>query len=330
MKNLAKTAVLRSGLLRMAGSFRRRGAAILMYHSVTEDPRRQEALLGGIGHSLDVFRGQMELLARRYHPASLDQVMRFVRGEGELPDRAVVVTFDDGYADNREIAAPVLNEVGVPATYYVTVECVERRSLPWPARLRPLFRTTKKSRWVDSSGEVRPLSSGIERETAYLLACDECCKLSGTAQEQYVIRLEDELDTRVPIDSGALMMDFDQIRELARQGHVIGSHTMTHPNLAHVSLQDARHELIESKRRLEQELGVAVAHFSYPCPALSPHWTEQTVAASRDAGYDTAVTTDGGLARKGDNLLLLKRVRPTKTVEGLWWNLECAFAGRAV
>jgi peptidoglycan/xylan/chitin deacetylase (PgdA/CDA1 family) len=330
MKNLAKKTVLHSGLLRMVGGFRGRGTAILMYHSVVEDPRCQDTFLGGIVHSRDVFRGQMELLARRYRPASLDQVRSFVRGEVELPDRAVVVTFDDGYADNYEIAAPVLNEIGVPSTFYVTVACVEQGRLPWPARLRFVFRTTKKGSWADSSGRAWPLSSGVERGKAFLLSCDECCKLAGTAQEKYVACLEDELDTQAPVESGALMMNYDQIRALVQQGHIVGSHTMTHPNMAYVSLQDARREMTESKQRLEQQLNAAVAHFSYPCPALSPHWTEQTVAASRDAGYETAVTTDGGLARKGDNPLLLKRVRPTKTVEGLWWNLECAFAGRAV
>jgi peptidoglycan/xylan/chitin deacetylase (PgdA/CDA1 family) len=299
-----------------------------MYHSVMEESRGQDTFLGGIVHSRDAFRGQIELLARRYRPASLDQLNRFVRGQEELPDRAVVVTFDDGYTDNYEIAAPVLNEVGVPATFYVTVECVEQGRLPWPARLRFIFRTTKKGSWSDSTGKAWPLSGGIERENVFLLSCDECCKLAGTAQEKYVAQLEDELGTHVPMASGALMMNYDQIRALARQGHIVGSHTMTHPNMAYVSLQDAVREMTESKRHLEQQLKDAVAHFSYPCPALSPHWTEQTVAASRDAGYETAVTTDGGMARRGDNPLRLKRIRPTRTVEGLQWNLECAFAGR--
>ena len=126
------------------------------------------------------------------------------------------------------------------------------------------------------------------------------------------------------------MMNYDQIRALTRQGHIVGSHTMTHPNVAQVNLEDARCEMTESKRRLEKELGADLVHFSYPCPALSPHRTEQTAALSRDVGYETAVTTDGGLARRGDNPLWLKRIRPTKTVEGLRWNLECAFAGRTV
>lgn len=329
LKNLAKKAVLRSGLLRTAGTFREPGAAILMYHSVMEDPRSQDGLLGGIIHSRGVFRGQMELLARQYRPTSLDRVRRVLHGEGDLPSRAVVVTFDDGYADNHEIAAPVLNEVGIPATFYVTVECVEHRRLPWPAQLRFVFRTTQRDSWTDSSGKVWPLSGGNEREAAYLLSCDECCKLAGALQDGYVARIQDELSIRVPDESGALMMTYDQIRALAQRQHTIGSHTLTHPNMAHVSLPDARREMNESKQHLERQLKTPVTHFSYPCPALSPHWTEQTVEASRHAGYETAVTTDNGLARKGDNPLCLKRIRPTKTVEGLRWNLECAFAGRA-
>ena len=130
MRNLAKKAVLRGGLLRLAAGLRGPGAAILMYHSVMEDIRCQNDLLGGIIHSRAAFREQIELLARQYSPVSLDQVERFVLGQEELPDRAVVVTFDDGYADNCDIAVPLLNEAGVSAAFYVTVDCVEQGKLP--------------------------------------------------------------------------------------------------------------------------------------------------------------------------------------------------------
>lgn len=327
MKNLIKSAVVRSRLLQVAGRLRGSSAAILMYHSVMEDPASQEAYLGEIIHSRKVFRAQMEVVARRFHPTSLHQVGHFLKGAGEIPDRAVVVTFDDGYRDNYEIAAPVLNELGVPATFYATVDCVERRTLPWPARLRFVLRNTAKECWTDSSGGIWPLSNDMEREKALLRSCDECCQLTGTVQEKYVASLSEQLDTQVPAESGALMMSYDQMRALVRQGHVVGSHTMTHPNMAYVNPEVARCEMTLSKQRLEQELGGPVPHFAYPCPALSPHWTEQTVATSRAVGYETAVTTNGGLARKGDDPLRLKRIGSRGTVEGLRWSLECAFAG---
>ena len=124
------------------------------------------------------------------------------------------------------------------------------------------------------------------------------------------------------------MMTYDQLRGLVRHGHIVASHTMTHPNMAHIPEDQARQELTESKRMLEAKLQSPIRHFSYPCPALSPHWTAKTMEQCRAAGYDTAVTTDNGLTRKGDNPLCLKRLGPSKTVEGLRWNLETAFAGR--
>jgi len=120
------------------------------------------------------------------------------------------------------------------------------------------------------------------------------------------------------------------LKQLAQHGHIVGSHTMTHPNLAFVAPEEVRGELRESKQRMETQLNAPVPHFSYPCPALFPNWTEQTVEESRRVGYQTAVTTSTGLTRRNDNPLGLKRVRPTKTVEGLEWTLASAFAGRAL
>ncbi|HVI09030.1 MAG TPA: polysaccharide deacetylase family protein [Candidatus Binatia bacterium] len=327
MRALARKAVLGSGALRLAGRMRPASVAILMYHSVMDDPGARQDLLGGIVHSTQVFRQQMQLLTRQYHPVSLDEVMRFVRREAQLATRAVCVTFDDGYADNYEVAAPILEHAGVPSAIYVTADCVERRTLPWPSHLRYFFRTTQKACWMDGSGKTWPLGDADQRENAFLRACDEYCQM-GEKRGHYIASAASALEVQMPADSGELMMTYDQMRSLAKRRHTIGSHTMTHPNMAYLDADEARRELTESKRILERELKSPVTHFSYPCPALSPHWSEQTLALTREIGYETAVTTDPGLALKGDDALRLKRVRPSKTVEGLQWNLECAFAGR--
>ena len=328
MKELIKKTVLASGVLRLVSPGA--SAAILMYHSVMSDPAQHADSLGGIIHSQSEFRAQMELLARDYHPVSLDEVVHKLKTGGSLSKRSVVVTFDDGYTDNYEVAMPILNQLGIPATFYVTVDCVEKRKLPWPSRLRFAFRSTKVPAWTDPQARSWDLRTPESGEKAYLAACDDCCQLAGAAQEEFVTRVENQLQSRVPDDLSALMMNYEQARRLAGNGHIVGSHTMTHPNMAHINERDAEVELGESKQRLEAELKMPVPHFSYPCPALTPHWSERTVSQSRAAGYGSAVTTNGGVVRSGDNPLSLKRIRPTKTAAGLRWNLECAFAGRVV
>jgi peptidoglycan/xylan/chitin deacetylase (PgdA/CDA1 family) len=327
IKTFAKNILIRAGILRLVANKHRSGVGILMYHSVMENPGDVGDTLGDIVHSARVFEAQMQTIARDFQPISLEEAGRYVTGEAEFPKRPVVVTFDDGYADNYEVAMPILNRCGVPAAFYITVDCVERKTLPWPSRLRFAFRTTKKKAWVGEDGTPWSLASPQERERTYLRACDRYCKLSGETLESKIQKAELDLDAKVSADSGRLMMDWEQVRGLAKNGHIVGSHTMTHPNLAFLNIEDMRRELNESKHQMESRIGTAIHHISYPCPALFPNWTQQTTEESQRAGYKTAVTTTNGLAHKRDNPLELKRLGPTKTLDGLRWNLEKAFAG---
>src|SRR5215469_15394735 len=177
MKDLAKRAILASGALRLISPSA--STAILMYHSVMADPAEHADSLGGIIHSEAEFRAQMELLSRDYHPISLDEVVGSLDSRKQLPGRSVAVTFDDGYRDNAEVAMPILNRLGIPATFYVTVDCVEQRKLPWPTRLRFTFRRTQQFTWTDSRGKSWGLTDAAKREEAYLAACDDCCQRSG-------------------------------------------------------------------------------------------------------------------------------------------------------
>jgi peptidoglycan/xylan/chitin deacetylase (PgdA/CDA1 family) len=330
MREWAKNAVLAIRGLRLAAAVATPSVAILMYHSVQSDPIQYIDSLGGIIHSESTFCQQMHMLARDYHPISLDELTNKIRVGEPLSRRSVVVTFDDGYSDNYEVALPILNKFGIPAAFYATVDCIENQMLPWPSRLRWTFRKTTLAAWTDFRGKAWNLADASTREKAYLAACDDCCRFSGKMQDEFVHRCERELAAAVPSSLGSLMMSADQLKGLLRHGHIVGSHTMTHPNMAQIEREDAQTELSQSKRRLESQLNVSIKHFSYPCPALSPHWSEQTVEQCRALGYNSAVTTNSGVTRLGDDPLRLKRIRPTKTAAGLRWNLECAFAGRRV
>ena len=330
IKGWIKKSLVDSGALRAAAKFTGRGAAIIMYHSVMDDPRGHAQTLGGITHTTDEFRGQIEAIVKDYDPVTLEDVLRYVRGEGELPARPVVITFDDGYADNYEVVHPVLKAAGMSAAFYVTVDSIDKRELPWPGRVRYAFLNSRGKKWIEPGGREWPLMEAAQRVSAFDRACEYFGKMVGEAQREQVRCLEKELDSGSAEDGAQLMMSWDQVRGLARAGHIVGSHTMTHPNMAHIANADVMTEFAESKRRLEEELSRPVVHFSYPCPALQPHWAESTVKMSREVGYESAVTTNGGLVRKRDNPLCLRRIRPTKDVNGLRWNLESVFLGRKV
>ena len=327
LRSLAKKAVLASRVLRLN---RPAGVATLMYHSVKDDPATCADTLGGIVHSTSIFKQQMELMARRSTPVSMDDVLEFVEGRKDLPKQAFAVTFDDGYADNAEIAAPILEKLGIPGAFYLTVGYIETGKLPWVVRIRYAFAKSKQKEWTAPDGSNFPLTDSNARHSAFAKACKYLGGLADAEQETILRQLEAELGETVP-SMPDLMLKWEQARALANRGHIVGSHTVSHPNLAHVKDDTVlRKELCDSKQLLESRLGFSVRHFSYPVPVLTPHWTPHTVEKSREAGYATAVTTTPGLVQPKDDPLSLRRVRPSYDMAEFKWVIENSLAGRAV
>jgi peptidoglycan/xylan/chitin deacetylase (PgdA/CDA1 family) len=306
------------------------GVAVLRYHSVQDDPSTLADSIGrGITLATASFEEQMSLLARRFNPVTLDDIHDFLAGNKTLPPRPVAVTFDDGYADNSEIAAPILERYGVCGAFYVTVNAVEAAHPPWFCRLRHAFAKARRSTWTDARTEkVRSLESAADRRAAFLTACERCASLAGAAQTEALAKIEKELEVEPLAPRQSLMLSWNQVRRLRAAGHLIGSHTLTHPNLAQVGQAAMRSELADSKLRLEQELCAPVIHFSYPSPILQPHWTPATRGATEEIGYRTAVTCDAGPVRRGHDPLSLRRVSVPEDKQEFLWQVECTLLGR--
>jgi peptidoglycan/xylan/chitin deacetylase (PgdA/CDA1 family) len=250
----------------------------------------------------------MELLGRRFSPVSMDDILLFLQGAKNLPPRAVVVTFDDGFKDIFQIAAPILNRVGIPATFYVLVDSIDRSKAPWYCRLRQIFVTARSGSFRDpATGKVRTITEAADRDAAFLAAVEFCAQAGASERDRYVLDGESSLDPEVFPAESELMMTWDEVRSLAKSGHSVGAHTMTHPNMAQISTDEARIELADSKRKLENELGQNVLHFSYPSPALSPIWNLSTLRLTADIGYSTAVTMMCSAVWRGSDALALPR-----------------------
>jgi peptidoglycan/xylan/chitin deacetylase (PgdA/CDA1 family) len=327
-KNWIKKALLQTGSLRLAARLAKPSAVMLMYHSVVENPQLTENSIG-TSKSSAVFESHIRTLVKHFTPVSLDQVVEFACGGKELPPRSVAVTFDDGFLDNLEVALPILKHYGVPATFYILVGAVETGTMPWYCRINFAFRTTRKRTWTDSEdGHVYKLETPQDRKSALSVAWGAGARKTGAVQAEFVGQIEESLEVE-PIPT-RVMLTWDQVRALKKDGHIIGGHTLSHPNLAHVTEREAQAEIVGCKQRLEQELGAPVDHFCYPHPALNPQCTQTTVEITRQAGFKSAVLTKCGPVRRGDEPFLLKRIYPANDLDQWQWNLNLTFLGRSI
>ena len=329
-KQILKKALIDSGGLRAASRVASPGAVILMYHSITEDPALTAWSIG-VSQPRAAFEAHIRALAERFNPVSIDDVTDFASGGRRLPKKSVAVTFDDGFADNYDVVLPILTRYSVPATFYLLAGAVETGNPPWYCRIRHAIGTTRLSEWTDSeSGVVRKIQGDSSREIALNVAFGIGAGKSGSAQEQWVSDMEKSLDVDPLQQESRFMMTWDQARALKQAGHTIGAHTLTHPNLAHVSTSEARSEIAGSKTAIEKSLGEPVQHFSYPHPALDPEWNAATVEITREIGFRSAVVTASGRVRPGDDPLELRRIYAAAEFDQWLWNLECTFLGRAI
>lgn len=98
-----------------------------MYHYISEPPEDADKYRLDLSVSPDAFRVQMAYLSEQgYATIDLYDLSRAIVDKGELPDRPIIITLDDGYRDNYENAYPVLHELGMTATFFVATEFVDQ------------------------------------------------------------------------------------------------------------------------------------------------------------------------------------------------------------
>ncbi|MFT6915423.1 MAG: peptidoglycan/xylan/chitin deacetylase (PgdA/CDA1 family) [Motiliproteus sp.] len=292
--------------------------AIVIYHSVVahKDPMRPDV------PDLAEFQWQMELLQQQFNPLSMSDAIKGLRA-GTLPPRAVCVTFDDGYLDNLEVALPILQRTGVPATVFIATHFCQGENM-WNDRLIDLVSQIPGER-ADFSGvgcaEMELGSLEQKRQASSKLL--NTLKYNPPMQRlEQVAALYQHFDLA---EAPAKMMSADQILRLSQAGVEIGAHTVDHPILKVLSAAEQYRQIDESKRYLEAIIKKPVIGFAYPNGKPGVDYDQVAVEHLHQLGFDYAVSTAWGTNTATDSLLELKRFTPwEKTGLGfqrrLLWN----------
>lgn len=305
------------------------GALILCYHRVAEMPQSPRRLWV----SPQRFAEQLDALTRHFVPLSLSELAERLRA-GKVPDKAVVVTFDDGYADNLWNARPLLERFGVPATVFVTTGLVGTdREFYWDELERLLLSETvtrgngetvkqgseeaekrgngegrgEQELCLEMGGQVRRwrLVTPEERLKAYHEIHDEMTSMPPEQREAILKQLRIWAGADERGRSTHRLMTVEELATISRDGLVeIGAHTVNHPDLSALPPERQQWEIETSKRQLEEWLGRLIRWFAYPYGRGSAV-TRQLV---QEAGFEAACSMSLGSTTNRSDPFWLPRI----------------------
>jgi peptidoglycan/xylan/chitin deacetylase (PgdA/CDA1 family) len=296
-------AIVRTGALAPLRSLHDRGrvpALILAYHRIVATAADAPYPLdrGLISATPEEFEMQLLALREFSNPVSLDQVADAVTHGRTLPERAVAVTFDDGFSDTFEIAFPLLRRHEIPATVFVSTGHVESLEPFWfELTAHLMLRIPPRSIVMDgcagglpSGDDEAARRDSIATVHRLLKACDNTRR--GELVEEWRRRFAACIDASV-VELGRSITR-PQIEQMARNGISFGSHTISHPNLFLASDDAITHELQGSKSALETLLHAPVRCLAYPF-GVPGTYDARAMRIARECGYELALSYRQGV-----------------------------------
>jgi peptidoglycan/xylan/chitin deacetylase (PgdA/CDA1 family) len=248
------------------------------------------------------FDRELAFVARNFRVINFRMLREHLEREGRFPDRALIITFDDGYLDNYEIAYPLLRKHGLTAVMFVTAAFMGERRLFWWDRLACAAKTaSKRAAAIDQPIRFSiDLDSFPSSQDAARHLIHTAKTLSEDAKELFIKRLASALEAAFVVSDTGMTMSWDHLRDMAAGGIEIGAHSMTHPIFSNIDDGLLAREVAESKTLIERETGLEVIAFGSPGRGRIPvadkmrfeKTLEKLVAAS---GYSFSTMYQWGL-----------------------------------
>jgi peptidoglycan/xylan/chitin deacetylase (PgdA/CDA1 family) len=266
------------------------------------------------------FAEHLAVITKNARPIKLQSLVESLR-TGMVPPRTVAVTLDDGYADNLHIAKPLLERFEVPATVFITSGYLGRefwwdqldRILPRPAALAEQLSlriggVVHRLHAVDPVGHRSEQPAAAWRQRSLMWLYELLQPLAEGDRQQVMEQIQAWPGAAASELSDRKLLTCEEVLRLGQGNFIdIGAHSVSHPNLARLSLPEQEAEIRGSKSDLENLINRPVISFAYPHGSLSV----ATVTAARDAGYTCACASWNDIVWNRSNCFQLPRFWPT-------------------
>ena len=256
--------------------------------------------------TIEAFDWQMRILRKHFNPLPLVEAVERLHTD-TLPERAVCVTFDDGYADNESHALPVLTRYAIPATVFISTGFLNGGRM-WNDSIIETLRSFRGARL-----DLRELDLGcynldcIEQRLASVGSIIGKIKHLDPRTRMNIVHKIEECVTGLPND---LMLTDEQVQSLASSGITIGAHTVNHPILSSVADEIARNEISDSKAYLEDLIQDPIEVFAYPNGKPDLDYNAKHPDMVKALGFKAAVSTHWGVGTNQSDKFQLPRFTP--------------------
>lgn len=262
------------------------------------------------------FDRMMAVVARSFKVMPLAQACQLLE-QGRLPARALSITFDDGYADNEEIALPILKRHGLPASFFIATGFLDGGRMFNDTVIECLRHTRVDVLDLQCWGlgklpaaTVQQRRAAIGKVLPYIKYLDLQARESALAQLLVVCGS--------PVLSQKLMMRRAQVQSLHASGMEIGAHTVNHPILTATPDAVARDEIRRGRDALQDMIQGPVTSLAYPNGRPDVDYDHRHVRMARELGFARAVSTSKGVCAPGADLYQLPRFTPWDTALPAW------------
>lgn len=287
------------------------GFAIFLFHGVIRRQRHSIRNYTRKHIELERFESILRDLVAHGAPVSMAEIVAAHAGAASLPPRAFAVTFDDGFENNYSVAAPVLRELGIPVTFYITTGFIESNALSWIDMIeyavenKDEFRIDLKSQGPEGKCATREQKIELLDRIRRTVKADTSIDPYEFAHEFCRHLCVGEIIPDPDLDQ---KMTWEQIYSLSQDRLFdIGGHSHTHRILSFLGEQELDDEIETSLEKLHACLGVPIRHYSYP-EGLAHCYSDNVISAMLMRGIVCCPTAEHGINCVGDDLFRLKRI----------------------
>ena len=276
--------------------------SILYYHHVFADNEPY--------HPDDInaqdFERQIDYLQKHFNIFPLKIAIDLLR-QKQLPPKALVISFDDGYQDNYTIAAPILEKLNCPAIFFIATEGVEKGYL-WNDEIEQAIKNTTKE---TVSNKINGYSLSLKTQSEKTIAFHSLVNsLKFQSNKQRSIKITCLLEELNVSTFTKTMMTTKQLSDLYSRGFDLGAHTHSHTILATETNENVQQELLKNKNILENITNQSVDFLAYPNGLEGRDFSGTHCNIAQNIGFKAAFSTNDGSSINSTNMYKIPRFMP--------------------